>query len=541
MLLTALCLELLLTPPPFQVSETASVAAAPAGRPDATLDLATHEGVAAVRGAWRASPASLVEVDFHSVGPDRKPTGPANRTFDVQPAAGARDFDDGAWEVLDPSRLDRRLGDGLACFVWYRLRMTIPQEVGGQDTTGATVVLETVVDDYAEVWVDGVLPVALGQRGGPLVAGWNAPNRLVVGRDVRPGQVVQLAVFGINAPLSDPPSNYVWMRSARLDFYLEPRAFEPVAVTTTVERLSPRLDEVVPPGARIEKLAEGFAFTEGPVWLPEGALLFSDPNRNRIYRWSPADGLTLFRDASGYQGLDVGEYGQPGSNGLALDPAGRLTVCEHGNRCVSRTEPDGTRVVLAERFEGRRLNSPNDLVYRSDGTLYFSDPPFGLPRFHADVRRELAHSGVYRLKDGVVHLESVELTGPNGLAFSPDERILYVANWDEQRKVVRRHEVRPDGSLGEGATFFDMGRAPEAEALDGVKVDRAGNLFVSGPGGVWVLSPEGEHLGTIRGPELPANFAWGDADGRTLYMTARHGLYRLRLPTGGSRVSVVVR
>lgn len=524
---------------PALAFQTPSTSETPSGRPDATIDLTSDGGVALVGGAWRVHPAHLVEVDFRAAGPDRKPSGPPNRTLGVEPAAGARDFDDSGWEELEAAHLDRRLGDGRVSFVWYRMRVTVPARVGDLDPTGATVVLDTVVDDYAEVWVDGELRHEIGQRGGSVVAGWNAPNRLVVGRGVLPGQVIQLAIFGINAPLSDPPPNFIWMRSARLDFYGEPRAERwPVAVETTVERLSPRLDEVVSRDARIERLATGFAFTEGPLWLPEGALLFSDPNRNRIYRWSPSEGLAVFRERSGYQGADVGEYGQPGSNGLALDPEGRLTVCEHGNRCISRTEPDGTRIVLAERYEGRRLNSPNDLVYRSDGTLYFSDPPFGLPRFHDDPRRELRVTGVYRLREGVLHLETAELSGPNGLAFSPDERFLYVTNWDEERKVVMRHEVGADGSLGPGEVFFDMGGAPEAEALDGVKVDREGNLFVSGPGGLWVLSRDGEHLGTIRGPELPANLAWGDPDGRTLYLTARHGLYRMRVATGGRAVAL---
>jgi gluconolactonase len=356
---------------------------------------------------------------------------------------------------------------------------------------------------------------------------------VVIGRDVRPGQQISLAVFAANGPLSEPPANFIWIRSATLDFYQAPRF--PAAPVRVVRR-DPALDALVPPGLQAEKLAEGFRFVEGPVWVRDGGyLLFSDPNANSIYSWSEDAGLVVFRVKSGYAGGDIGEYAQPGSNGLTLDREGRLLINEHGNRRVTRLEKTGALTVLAERFEGQRLNSPNDLVMKSDGALYFTDPPFGLPLAHADPRKELPYSGVYRYADGVLRLVSTDLSGPNGLAFSPDERFLYVTNWDEGKKVVMRYAVAPDGGLTDGGVFFDMGGAPGAEALDGMKVDERGNLYVSGPGGVWMISAEGTHLGTIELPELPANFAWGDADGRTLYMTARGGLYRLRLGVPGIR------
>ena len=294
------------------------------------------------------------------------------------------------------------------------------------------------------------------------------------------------------------------------------------------------LDRVVPAGATIEKLAEDFLFTEGPVWVPDGYLLFSDPNANTIYRWSDDDGLSVFRTKSGYTGTDIGEYNQPGSNGLALDAEGRLAVNEHGNRRVVRIEKNGSVTVLADRYDGRRFNSPNDLVYKSDGSLYFTDPPFGLPRFAADPRKELPFSGVFRWKDGSVQLLAKDVSGPNGIAFSPDERTLYVGNWDEQRKVVLAYDVTSDGSLGPARVFFDMTSAPGEDAIDGIKVDQQGNVFVSGPGGLWILSSDGTHLGTLVGPEHPHNMAWGGSDGRTLYLTAQHGLYRIRLMVPGT-------
>jgi gluconolactonase len=501
----------------------------PASRPDAIVDLTTREGVRLVGGEWRYSDTRIVEVDHQAVGADLKASGAPTRAYDVEPHAGAASYDDRSWEVVAPDRLDARRSKGRLAFSWYRINLTIPESVGRFDTAGSTVVFEVVVDDYAEVWVDGRLPAVLGQAGGQLVKGFNTPNRVVIAQDARPGRSVQLAVFAANGPLSEPPSNFIWIRSASLKFYRGGRIGVLSSVAADVLRLDPAMDAVVPRDARIETIADGFAFTEGPAWSSDGYLLFSDPNNNQIYRWTPDGQVSVYRANSGYSGTDIAEYKQPGSNGLAFDADGRLTIDEHGNRRVVRIEKNGVVTVLADRFEGRRLNSPNDLVYKSDGSLYFTDPPFGLPRAFDDPRKELPFSGVFRLADGKLQLVSKDLTGPNGIAFSPDERYLYVTNWDPSRKVVMRYEVVPDGSLANGRVFFDMTSAPGEEALDGMKVDRAGNLFVSGPGGVWVISAEGRHLGTIRAPELPANMAWGDADGRTLYFTARTGVYRLRL------------
>jgi gluconolactonase len=527
----------------------------PKGQPEATINLATAEGAKLVKGEWRYSDTKIIEIDFKGPGPDNQPTGAPVKTYDYTPHAGGADFDDSKWQVIDATTLNARRSTGRLCFNWYRIKITIPERAENFDPTGSTVVFETALDDYAEIWVDGELSRALGQMGGSVISGWNAPNRLVAGRNVKPGQQIQLAIFGANGPLSNPPTNFIWMRYAKLDFYKSaapavPLALTPAEVNVEIVRLDPAMDAIVGPNPKIFKLAEGFKFTEGPVWVREGKyLLFSDPNSNIIYKYMP-DGnntgkLEIFRTPSGYSGADIAEYGQPGSNGLALDPQGRLTINEHGNHRVSRLEKDGKVTVLADRYKGKRLNSPNDLVYRSDGALFFTDPPFGFPKFFKDPRKELPFSGVYSLYKGKLQLLSTELSGPNGIAFSPDEKYLYVGNWydanlyttgkaDEKKIVVMRYEVNADATVSNGKVFFDMTGAKGENAIDGIKVDQQGNLYVSGPGGLWVISQEGKHLGTIIAPKHPHNMAWGDDDNKTLYLCARSGLYRMRLNIPGS-------
>jgi gluconolactonase len=496
------------------------------GRPDAVVDLQTDAGVALVGGQWRYADARVEDVDFVALGSAADPLGPGdvpNRTQDVVPHAQAADFDDSSWQVLRPEDTMRRLASGRVCFNWYRIAVTIPARVGELDPTGTTVVFEVVVDDYAEVWVNGELPVTLGDTGGPVVGGFNAPNRVILTRDARPGDTFVIAVFGMNGPVSASPGNYIWMRTATLDVYAAERA-------RAVEDAPLEIDgDGV--DATLERVAGGFEFTEGPVFR-DGALLFSSPNTNTIYRWEEGRGVTVFRSKSGYAGTDIGRYHQPGSNGLAFDPDGRLAICQHGNRRVIRVNPHGDVTVLADAYEGRRLNSPNDLVYRSDGTLYFTDPPFGLPEAFDDPARELDVSGVFRVRDGEVVLVCADLEGPNGLAFSPDERFLYVGNWDLERKVIMRYEVDAAGDLSNGVVFHDMTGAPGEDAIDGVKVDAAGNVYACGPGGIWVLSPEGRRLALLGLPEEPHNLAWGEDD-RTLYVTALTSVYRLRLKGAG--------
>jgi gluconolactonase len=509
----------------------------PEGTPKASLDLTTADGVRAVKGQWRYSDTRIVEAEFRAAGPDNQPSGDPVKTYDYTPHAGGADFDDSGWEQIAATDLAKRRGNGRLSFNWYRITLTVPETVDGVSTAGMTAVFETSLDDYAEVWVNGEISRFLGQKGGSVVAGWNAPNRLIVGRNVQPGQKIQLAIFGINGPISNPPTNFIWVREARLEFYLGPTgplAITPSEVNVEVDRKDPAIDRIVGQNPKVFKLAEGFKFTEGPIWVGDG-LLFSDPNANVIYKYSKEGTLSVFRTPSGYSGADIAEYGQPGSNGLTLDPQGNLVINQHGNHRVVRLEKDGTETLLADNFEGKRLNSPNDLVYRSDGTLFFTDPPFGLPKFFADPRKELAFSGVYSLYQGKLQLLTKEFTGPNGIVFSPDEKYLYVSNWDEKKKVVNRYEVQPDGTLRNGKLFFDFTSIPGEDALDGLKVDTAGNVYVSAPGGLQILSAEGKHLGTIRIPQHVHNMAWGDEDGKTLYLCARTGLYRIRLNIAGVR------
>jgi gluconolactonase len=299
-----------------------------------------------------------------------------------------------------------------------------------------------------------------------------------------------------------------------------------------VIRAASELDRIVPPGAQIERLVGGFAFTEGPVWMRAGYLLFSDIPNNVIRKWQPGEGVSVFRQKSGFEGQGSGLIG---SNGLTLDKQGRLIICEHGNRRVSRIESDGRLLVLADRFEGKRLNSPNDAVCSSDGALYFSDPPYGLAKQDADPAKELNFNGVYRMAGGKVRLLYRDLTRPNGLAFSPNGKYLYVANSDPARKIWMRFDVRKDGGIANGKVFYDVTSQTADGLPDGMKVDSKGNLYCTGPGGIWVFSPDGKHLGTIQPAEVPANCAWGDKDGKGLYMTARTGLYRIRLSIPGRR------
>lgn len=303
-----------------------------------------------------------------------------------------------------------------------------------------------------------------------------------------------------------------------------------------IERLDPRLDTLLPKDARLEKLADGFAWSEGPVWIRDGGyLLFSDIPNNRIVKWKDGEGISDFMKPAGYTG-SRSRGGEPGTNGLLLDPQGRLVCCEHGDRRVSRVEKDGKKSTLADRFDGKRLNSPNDACYKSNGDLYFTDPPYGLEKNWDDPAREQDFCGVYRLtKDGKVTVLTKEMSRPNGICFSPDEKTLYVANSDPKRAIWMAFPVKADGNLGEGKVFFDATpwvQQRKKGLPDGLKVDQKGNLFATGPGGVCIFAPDGKHLGTIDTGVPTANCGWGD-DGTVLYVTADKSLCRIKTSTKG--------
>jgi len=302
----------------------------------------------------------------------------------------------------------------------------------------------------------------------------------------------------------------------------------------SIVRLDPALDQIVPKDAVVEKLAGGFTFTEGPVWRPQDQVLwFSDVVGNVVRQWSPNGEVKVLIQKAGGDPGNVPPGGFVGPNGEVADQDGYVLICQHTARRIVRVGKDLQMTPLVERYQGKRFNSPNDLVYRSDGALYFTDPPYGLAKQDEDPAKEIAFNGVYRLKNGKVEAIIKDLTRPNGIAFSPDQKTLYIAN-SEKRKVWMRYDVAEDGTVSNGRVFFDVTAEREDGLPDGMKVDSQGNVYGSGPGGVWVFSADGRHLGTIKPPETPANCNWGD-DGKSLYITARTGLYRIKLAVAGQR------
>ena len=317
-----------------------------------------------------------------------------------------------------------------------------------------------------------------------------------------------------------------------------------------IQRLDPAADKLIPANAQLERVATGFEkWTEGPAWTRDGSLLFAVIPANEIRRWWPGKDAAVFMKPSGYTGSTPYAGPEPGSNGMTLDRGGRVTVAGHARRNVWRLEsldPKGAITVLADSYQGKKLSSPNDLVYRSDGSLYFTDPPYGLPtQSDNDPLKETPVNGVYRIpnarqqKPGAppdrdkLQLIIKDLPRPNGIAFSPDEKTLYVA--DTQKKSWMSYPVNSDGLVGPGKVLLDCSADKTPGSPDGIRVDKKGNIYGSGPGGVWIISPEGKHLATIKVPEVVSNVAWGDADGKTLYITGSTSIYRIKLSASGVR------
>ena len=320
-------------------------------------------------------------------------------------------------------------------------------------------------------------------------------------------------------------------------------------VAIKVERLDPALDSIVPAKPVLEKVGTGpgFKWTEGPVWIPAGYLLFAEIPSNSIRKWTPGAGVSVFMQPSGYKGSSPFTGPEPGSNGMTLDSRGRLTVSGHAQRDVWRLEqmdPKAQVTILADSYQGKRLNSPNDLAYKSNGDLYFTDPPYGLPTLDKDPTKQLQINGVYRIpgalsqKPGAppdrTHLQLLvtDLPRPNGICFSPDEKYLYVNN-SEPKKLWMRYTVKADGTLTDGKVFFDATSDTRPGAPDGQKIDQQGNLYSAGPGGVWIFSPDGKHLGTLDIPERVGNVAWGGADHKTLFVAASSSIYSISLKVPG--------
>jgi len=311
-----------------------------------------------------------------------------------------------------------------------------------------------------------------------------------------------------------------------------PTAAPPQGVGSIV-RLDPAFDALVPKDAVIEKVASGFQFTEGPLWRPDGVLWFSDVVGNVVRSITPAGQATvLIPNAGGESSAAPGSF--IGPNGMIADKDGFVLLCQHTNRRIVRVAKDLTTTSYLDKFEGKRFNSPNDLVYRSDGTLYFTDPPYGLPKQDDDPAKELKFNGVFRYAQGKLTAEIKDLGRPNGIALSPDEKTLYVANSDEKKRIWMRYDVAADGSISNGKLFADVTAEKEAGLPDGFKVDSRGNIWSSGPAGIWIFSPDGKHLGTLKTPEVPANCNWGD-DGKTLYITAITSVYRIKLAVAGEK------
>lgn len=327
-----------------------------------------------------------------------------------------------------------------------------------------------------------------------------------------------------------------WVCGFSVAAFAQPQPAQPLQ-TISIVRFDPLFDKLVPLNVKVERIVGGRKWAEGPVWdRRHGYLLFSDIPDNAVIKWQEGKGASVFLKRSGYSGKSPFKGPEPGSNGLALDPQGKLVLAEHGDRRIARLESNGLQTTLVDRFDGKRINSPNDLVFKSNGDLYFTDPPFGLPKSYNDPAKETPFQGVYRYgKDGKLTLLTKEVKAPNGIAFSPDEKKLYVSNADPLNAVWLVYDVKPDGTIESGRVFYDgTAWAKTSPGVpDGMKVDRNGNIFGAGPGGIHVFSPDGKHLGSIETGVPTGNLAWGE-DGSTLFITSNSNVFRLKLTTKGA-------
>lgn len=308
------------------------------------------------------------------------------------------------------------------------------------------------------------------------------------------------------------------------------------APARAIERKDPKFDDLIAKDAKIEELAAGFTWSEGPVWDKKNAqVLFCDIPNNRVHSWSAKKGLHVFLEPSGYTGKAKFTGYEPGSNGLTFNKDGHLVLCQHGDRRVAKLV-DGKFVTLADKYMGKRLNSPNDLVYHPNGDLYFTDPPYGLPKIMEDPAKELDFQGVYRLKpSGELTLLTKVMTRPNGIGLSPDGKTLTVANSDPDKAIWMNFPVKDDGTLGEGKQLHDttdLVKAKRPGLPDGLKYDQSGNVWATGPGGVFVFGPDGKLLGTIVTNDKTGNCCFGD-DGSYLYICANHHLIRIKTKVKG--------
>lgn len=306
-------------------------------------------------------------------------------------------------------------------------------------------------------------------------------------------------------------------------------------VNPNLLRLDSAFDRLVAPDAKIDKVATGFQFLEGPLWR-SGNLWFSDLVGNILYQTTPDGKVAPLLNPGGDDRKDPPKGGYIGPNGMALAPNGNVVVCQHGNRRIIELSRDMKVKVLVERsVDGKHLNSPNDVAYSPDGSLYFTDPPYGLAKANDDPAKEQPYNGVYRFKDGKAVAIIKDIALPNGIAFSPDFKVLYISNSDDKQRLWMRYDVNADGTVSNGRVFADASSSPDMGVPDGMRVDSTGNVYATGPGGIWVFSPDGKHLGTIKTPESASNLAFGDADGKTIYITATSSVYKMRVNIAGGK------